>query len=82
MIKSDALRLFNRLMKYGVNLNDKPCHNDYRAKCDAKKAKAMRLLIECHDDEADNQCKHTDNHPLIILFSEGKFILHNVYEFY
>jgi hypothetical protein len=74
----DAAVLFGRAMQDCINLEHEANHHNDGSEGEAEETKAMLLLIHRHDDKANNDGNNADDHPLIILFSEGKFIFHNV----
>lgn len=70
--------LFCRSVKDGEDLNDKTGHDDHRPQGEAQEPEAVLFLVQRHDREARDEGYDADDHPLIILFAEGKSI-HNFY---
>lgn len=65
-------------VKDSKKLNDKTSYYNDGSCCKAKKAKTMRLCIQCHDGKSNYQYDQADDHNSIVFLSEGKFI-HNQY---
>lgn len=63
-------------MENGKYLNDESGHDNDRAEGNAKKSKAMLFLVKRHNCKTHDQGYNPDDHPLIVLFAERKFI-HN-----
>ena len=70
------MTLLGRLVQDGVDLNDESNHHNDRSKRKSQKAEAVPFIFECHDEKSGDERYDADDHPLIVLFAEGKFI-HN-----
>ena len=58
-------------MKDRKDFNDKTSHHNYRAERQAQEAKAMGLIVQCHDGETGHQDQQADDHQLIVFLSKG-----------
>jgi hypothetical protein len=70
---------FGRCMQDCPDFNDKSGHHHDRSERETQETKAMLFAVYRHDDESDDQHNQSDDHQLIVLFSEGEFMFHDMY---
>lgn len=68
------MNLFSRSVQNGVDLDNEPSHHNKGAEGKAEKSKTMRSGIKRHDGESGDERENSNDHPLVIFFSEREFI--------